>query len=388
MRLLLLAAMAVLFAAPGQGADPVEVAVVRLPTGAVQPQAVSDAQGTVHLIYLDGPPQRSMIWYVRWESGDTPDFGRAIRVCDEETTAVAMGTIRGPHLAVDPNGRPHVAWNGPAPHGDHQRSPLLYTRLDKTGEAFEPARNVLADRKRTGLDGGSSIAIDNEGRVHLVWHGPADDGASNEGARRVWMMVSTDGGTTFGTPMTLDTPRRGACGCCGLRTFALPEGGAGIFYRTAYRTTDRAMRLILANTEQSSTPASSTIDPWEVGQCVASTAFGLAGHDALTLAWETHRTIHLGLVDPKTSEIVVRATMPMESDRPQQHPALAIDGRGQILVTWAEGVGWKQGGDVAWQVFDAKGHALLDRAGFGRGLPVWSRPAAVVRPGGGLAVLY
>ncbi len=390
MRSLLIVTVTVLLAATCRADDPVEVAVIRLPEGAVQPQAVSDTGGAVHLIYLEGPARRSVIQYVRWDESDAPDFDGAIRVSGEDATATAMGTIRGPHLAVDPNGRPHVLWNGPAPKGHNHQSPLLYTRLNDTGDAFEPARNVLLDWKRTGLDGGSSIAIDDQGRVHLVWHGPADEGALSEDARRVWMIVSADGGDTFGAPMTVDTPERGACGCCGLRAFARPEGGAGVMYRTAYRTTDRAMRLILTGAETSSTPPSSILDPWKIGQCVMSSAFGLSRDDVLALAWETQRTVHLGVLDRTTSEVGVDVTMsrPPGTNRPQKHPTLVIDERGRILIAWAEGVGWNRGGDVAWQVFDANRDALLDETGRGEGLPVWGHPAAVIRPGGGFAVLY
>ena len=35
---------------------------------------------------------------------------------------------------------------------------MLYTRLNDTGDAFEPQRNVI--QKRVGLDGGGSVAAD------------------------------------------------------------------------------------------------------------------------------------------------------------------------------------------------------------------------------------
>jgi hypothetical protein len=361
-----------------------EVAVVRLPDGAVQPQAVRDTDGVVHLIYLEGDAQKSTIQYVRWDTGDRPNYERAIAVSRNDTTAVATGTIRGPHLAVDPDGRPQVVWNGPAPEGNHMRSPLLYARLNDTGDAFEPARNLLADWERTGLDGGSSIAIDRDGVVHVIWHGPGLAGPPGEDARRVWMLVSENSGDSFGKPEAIDTPRRGACGCCGLFAFAREKGGVGVLYRTAYQAMDRSARLLLPGDENQS----SVLDPWQIGQCVTSTAYGLSLGDRLALAWETRRMIHLRIDAPDMESVEITVPRPAGPEQLEQHPSLAIDERGRVLITWTEGVAWNQGGDVAWQVFDADGAQVLEQTELSKGLPVWGRPAAVVRPDGGFAVLY
>ena len=88
-----------------------EVHLQRAPAGALQPQAVMDAQGTLHLVYLKGDPKACDVFYsrrVRGAEGFTP----ALRVNSQPGSAVAVGTIRGAQLALGKGGRVHVVWNG------------------------------------------------------------------------------------------------------------------------------------------------------------------------------------------------------------------------------------------------------------------------------------
>jgi hypothetical protein len=95
-------------------AESSRVALVRCPGDGIQPQAVSDRRGTVHLIYYRGDPRHGDLFYVRQEPAQT-SFSKPIPVNTRPGSAIAMGTIRGAQLALGKNGRVHVAWNGPAP---------------------------------------------------------------------------------------------------------------------------------------------------------------------------------------------------------------------------------------------------------------------------------
>src|SRR5262245_50330899 len=90
------------------GAAPT-VSVVRLPNTGVQPQAAADSRGNVHVIYLVGEPGAADIEYARLT--DT-GFSKPIRVNSTPGSAVAIGSVRGPHLAIGRADRVHVAWNG------------------------------------------------------------------------------------------------------------------------------------------------------------------------------------------------------------------------------------------------------------------------------------
>src|SRR5437879_9223620 len=125
-----------------------QVRLLRTPGSGIQPQAAVDAKGVVHLIYFKGDPKAGDIFYVGREPGQQ-DFSKPIQVNGHPHTAMATGTIRGAQLAVGKNGRVHVAWDGMGdgvsamPGIVRDKHPLLYTRLNDAGTAFEPERNVI-----------------------------------------------------------------------------------------------------------------------------------------------------------------------------------------------------------------------------------------------------
>src|SRR5436190_13192365 len=102
---------------------------IKTPNGGLQPQAVIDSRGVIHLIYLYGDPAAAEIGYVRKSPGAS-DFSPPIRVNSHAGSAIALGTVRGAHLALGKSDRIHVAWNGSSkaePKGPHNSAPMLYT---------------------------------------------------------------------------------------------------------------------------------------------------------------------------------------------------------------------------------------------------------------------
>src|SRR5438445_2314133 len=124
------------------------VTMLRVPHGGIQPQVAVDDKGILHLIYFAGEPSHGDLYYVHSTNAGT-SFSDPIRINHEPGSAIAVGNVRGAHLAGGRNGRIHVAWNGtqtlpphPASPGG-QRLPMLYTRTNDGGTAFEPDRNVI-----------------------------------------------------------------------------------------------------------------------------------------------------------------------------------------------------------------------------------------------------
>src|SRR5260370_40885988 len=93
----------------GQQGEASKVAVLRVPDHGIQPQVAVDAKGVVHLLYFKGEPGGGDVYYARSEDG--AHFNKhPLRVNSQPGSVVAMGNIRGAHLAVSKNGRVHVAW--------------------------------------------------------------------------------------------------------------------------------------------------------------------------------------------------------------------------------------------------------------------------------------
>jgi len=207
------------------------VSAIRVPNGGIQPQIV-ERDGIVHMIYFTGDPAKGDLFYVR--SGDYgTTFSKPLPVNHTpEGAAMAIGNIRGAQLAVGRNGRVHIAWNGTTPTG---HLPMLYTRLNDAGTAFEPERNLI--HNAWGLDGGGSLAADPEGNVYVFWHAPIP-GTKGEENRRVWMARSIDDGQTFAPErLAFDKPI-GACGCCGMKAFA-DKTGIHVLFRSADQIVNR-----------------------------------------------------------------------------------------------------------------------------------------------------
>lgn len=356
-------------------AEPSSVQLVRVPGGGIQPQVQTDDHGRIHMIYLTGDPARGDIYYVRSDDGGST-FTTPLRVNSQPQSAIAIGTVRGPHLALGKNGRVHVAWMGSdraAAKIDGKTVPMLYSRLNDAGDAFEPQRNVI--QKYPGLDGGGAVAADAEGNVYVAWHAPRTQ--ANEADRHVWVSRSRDDGKTF-EPETLAIPENtGACGCCGMNITAGPDGRIYILFRSATEQVHRDMYLLASN-DHAATFRTIAKDPWNIGICAMSTSAFAPGRDGVVAAWETKNQIRFTRIRNDLTDSGVVSVPGNGSNR--KHPAVAVNKQGDFIVAWAEGTGWSKGGSVAWQVFDRDGTPKAGQPGRADGLPVWDSPAAFVAP--------
>ena len=359
------------------------VEVRRVPDGGIQPQAVVDAAGQVHLIYFKGDPARGDVFYVRFNSADG-SFSLPLRVNSMAGSAVAVGNIRGAHLALGRNGRAHVAWMGSqqAPKVDGE-SPMLYSRIDESRTKFEPERNVIT--KNFGLDGGGSVAADGDGNVYVVWHA-GEPGKKGEEYRRVWVARSHDEGATFEPESTGSLNPTGACGCCGMRAFCDAAGTLFILYRGATQTIHRDMFLV-TTTAASAKPLSQRVAEWQVGKCIMSTSAFAPSPSGTLASWETEGQVYWGRLATAGSKPPRPIAAPGGTGN-RKYPVVAADAEGRVLLAWTEGMGWNQGGAAAWQVFDAAGKPVPGEAGRVPGVPVWSLVAAWPKPDGGFVVMY
>ncbi len=360
------------------------VNLVRTPGGGIQPQALVDGKGALHLIYFFGEPGGGDVYYVRQAAGAS-QFSKPIRVNSVPGSVIAAGSVRGAHLAVGKGGRVHVAWMGSRPEGLKKIVPMFYTRLNDAGTAFEPQRNVM--KFAAGLDGGASLAADNFGNVYVVWH--ADPTNQGETRRRVWMAQSRDDGKTFARERAVDPQidgqLTGACGCCGMRAFADEKGSLYVFYRAATEQIHRDM-VLLTSHDRGKNFAAERVAKWELNACPMSTDFISRAGSNILLAWETAGQVFYADVvrgGRKASQPV--AAPGIESDL--KHPVVAANSRGETLLAWTKGTAWQRGGSVEWQVFDQAGHPTAAK-GTAPGVPVWGLVAAYARPDGGFTIIY
>jgi len=351
------------------------IRVERLPMGGRQPATATAPDGSQQVVFLTGEPKASDVQFQRREVGH-PRFSEAVRVSEPNGLAIALGTIRGPQIAVGGDGVIHVAWNGGANARETNGStPLFHTRSTDGGRHFEPARNRMGDTRM--LDGGAAVAADRDGTVAVVWHGFPATGPAEERVRGVFAAVSTNAGSAFTAPIRLDGNPMGACGCCALAAAFRPTGELRVAFRSAATPMDRDLRLLEGRLEAA--PWNSTLlEAWRIGLCPMSSLRVQPQADGGWMAWEAGDRVTFA-----DAGGTVRFRSPKGVTA--RHPRVARNPAGDVLCVWTEDTGWARGGRIRWHRLDAHGLGMED--GGRDDLAEWNFAAAVPDPDG-FTVLY
>jgi hypothetical protein len=359
-----------------------KITLLRTPHDGIQPQTVLAPDGVLHMIYFKGDPSAGDVEYVRREPGGK-EFSKQIRVNSEPGSAVAIGAVRGPQLAVGRNGRAYVVWFGPQVRSGEPTStmPVFFSRLNDSGTAFEPQRDLMQYAK--GGDGGISVAADAHGNVYSVWHA-AGEGRGDD-HRRVYLAHSIDDGKNFAREVPISPSALGACSCCGMRAFADERGVLYVLYRAAAQSIHRDMTLLISK-DSAITFRTVAIAPWELNACPMSTAYLSEGGQQVLAAWEKAGQVYFDQIDPDSTSGPLPIAAPGDGNH-RKHPAVAGSANGQTLLAWTEGTGWSKGGSFGWQLFDDSGKPTGEE-GHAPGIPVWGLPAAFADRAGNFTILY
>ena len=363
-----------------------QVRLVKTPNGGIQPQALVDSKGTLHLIYFKGDPAAGDLFYVRRVAKEAR-FSAPIRVNSQAGSAIAVGTIRGGRLALGKNNRVHVAWNGSAktaPKGPGRGTPMLYTRLNDAGTAFEPQRNLM--NLGEFLDGGGTVTADQAGNVIVAWQAKKIDGPAGEDKRLVYVALSSDEGKTFAKEKPAFDKVTGACACCGMHAFTDTKGNVHLIYRAATKDNNRDMWL-LRSSDRGKSFQGSMIHPWSIESCPMSSQAFAEGIDGIYTAWDTKGQIYFNTIRPGKRSLMDPSPAPGDANG-RKHPTLAINNKGDLLLAWTEGTGWQRGGALGWQLFDALLRPLSERGRAAGAVPVWGLPSAVANADGSFTIFH
>jgi hypothetical protein len=334
------------------------------------------------MIYFRGDASAGDIEYVRRGPADN-DFSQPIRVNNEPRSAVAIGAVRGPQMAVGRNGRAYVIWFGPQNRsGDpNDTMPVFFSRLNDAGTTFEPQRNLMQYAK--GGDGGISVAADPHGNVFAVWHAAGETPGDEH--RRVYLARSTDDGKNFAREIPISPTALGACGCCGMRAFVDERGTLYLLYRAAAQSIHRDITL-LVSTDRSNTFRTTEVAPWELNACPMSTAYLSEGGQRVLAAWEKAGEVYFNQIDPVSLRLSPPIAAPGDGNN-RKHPAVAASANGQMLLVWTEGTGWSKGGSLGWRLFDNSGIPTGEN-GRAPGIPVWGLPSVFADRQGNFTIVY
>jgi len=359
--------LAVLLLAACLSAQPVET--LRVPAGGRLPHAAVGADGTVHLVYVVGNGPLGDLMYVTRAPGQR-EWSRPERVNSMPRTVTGIGPVDGAQLALGPDGRLHVAWMRIAP------PTFFYTRSNEAGSGFEEQFGVASG---DGIEVGPAIVVDIANNVYLFWHA----GGGEDATRAVYLAVSRDGGAVFELVRPVNAEVEGACACCGVAAAIDDDGAIYLSYRGARENINRGQRLLTSH-DKGVSFADELIQPWRVGACPVATTSLSTGQSGLTVAWETEGQIQIA----RAGALDAPQSPPGKAALRRKNPSVAVNDRGETLLAWGDGSGFRSGGTLHWQIFDAAGRPTITRDADGETIPENSVPVALARPDGRFVVIY
>lgn len=237
------------------------------------------------------------------------------------------------------------------------------------------------------------MAADKLGNVYVAWH--AMGAEKGEQHRRVWLARSTDGGKTFAREVAIDPSNNegsnkltGACGCCGMRAFVDERGVLSLLYRTATNMTERGM-FLLTSTDKGKIFRGQRLDKWNLTSCPMSSETMTANANQNLAAWENDGQVFFAPLNRNRTgngSDLAKISAPDVTGK-RKHPAIAVNSKGETILVWTEGTGWKKGGSLAWQVFDRDGKPTAEK-GFAPDVPVWGLATVVTDTDGSFTIIY
>jgi hypothetical protein len=348
-------------------ADTDTVEVLPTPEQGIQPRALVDGKGVLHLLWYAGSAKGGNLFHATRQADKT--WSTPVKVNSIPDSAVAAGTIRGAQYAVGRGGCLHVIWNGyHETAGKADPMPLYYTRSTDGGLTFEPQRIISGDWP---MDGGGAVAADAAGKVYAFWH--AGRHGEGEGARRIFVRMSEDDGKTFGEERAISPEGLGVCGCCAMQALAVRSGPVHVLYRCAANGGKDRDICTLVSGDGGKTFNHAVVDPWEINGCpMSSMSLVDLGNGKVAGAWERDGQIIIARFDIASST-PGKFTTAMSSASQRKHPVLAAGRNGSLLIAWAENTGWNKGGTLAWQVLNRDLEIFPTSVlGTGGEVPVWS----------------
>lgn len=349
----------------------VSVEVVRIPEGGRMPRAAIDPTGTVHVVYFEGVMSGGDLLYVARAPG-AASWTDPTRVNSVPRSAVGVGPIDGGQVALDREGRLHVVW--------FQTNPtrIFYARSAGEQGEFE-MQKTLWSQDDGSFEASPTVAADNRGNVHVFWHA----GGAEDAHRAVHAVMSPDGGQTFDDVRPVSQVGEGACGCCSMAALADTVGTVHVSYRSAGDNVRRGQRLLTSG-DVGLTFVDHSIDEWEIGACPVTTTTLSDGPNGVRVAWETDGQVYYAPVG-RLDEVVV----PEGAARfRRKNPVVAVNRRGDTLLAWGDGPGLRAGGTLHWRVFDRVGSATRFHGDDEATVPSGSAPAAIVHPDDSFLLLF
>ena len=301
----------------------------------VGPSVQIDDAGTISLAWMEEDKDVRSVLYARSTAPGGP-MGSPVRINRPEE--IPYWRQEAPALTVADNDV-FVTWGLAHPKATPQQPFATELRLSRStdgGRSFQPSIAVNDD---PGVIQHTFDALhrDAEGRLHLSWI----DGREGKKDPGTYVARSLDAGATVTKNIKVD---EGTCVCCRTAVTSGPEGMVYVAWRKIFEGNVRET-VVARSTDHGDTFESPVIvghDQWVFPACPHRPAsMGVDRQGRLYVVWYTEGTdeipaVYIAHSDDRGKSFSEKRKLNLSKNTFPDHPQLAVDPEGRIVVVWEE----------------------------------------------------
>ena len=301
----------------------------------VGPSVQIDDAGTISLAWMEEDKDVRSVLYARSTAPGGP-MGSPVRINRPEE--IPYWRQEAPALTVADNDV-FVTWGLAHPKATPQQPFATELRLSRStdgGRSFQPSIAVNDD---PGVIQHTFDALhrDAEGRLHLSWI----DGREGKKDPGTYVARSLDAGATVTKNIKVD---EGTCVCCRTAVTSGPEGMVYVAWRKIFEGNVRET-VVARSTDHGDTFEAPVIvghDQWVFPACPHRPAsMGVDRQGRLYVVWYTEGTdeipaIYIAHSDDRGKSFSEKRKLNLSKNTFPDHPQLAVDPEGRIVVVWEE----------------------------------------------------
>jgi len=301
----------------------------------VGPSVQIDDAGTISLAWMEEDKDVRSVLYARSTAPGGP-MGSPVRINRPEE--IPYWRQEAPALTVADNDV-FVTWGLAHPKATPQQPFATELRLSRStdgGRSFQPSIAVNDD---PGVIQHTFDALhrDAEGRLHLSWI----DGREGKKDPGTYVARSLDAGATVTKNIKVD---EGTCVCCRTAVTSGPEGMVYVAWRKIFEGNVRET-VVARSTDHGDACESPVIvghDQWVFPACPHRPAsMGVDRQGRLYVVWYTEGTdeipaVYIAHSDDRGKSFSEKRKLNLSKNTFPDHPQLAVDPEGRIVVVWEE----------------------------------------------------
>jgi hypothetical protein len=262
---------------------------------AAEPAIATSQDGTAFIVWVEHVETEANVLLCHL-ADEGQSAGTPVRVNSKPGVATAW---RGdqPTVAVAPDGTIYVGWTGreDAGVGHAKHTSDIYLSASRDGGKSFEAPVKVNDDKKPAAHGMHALAVDVNGRIHLAWLDERNitkphssmkaEGHHMESNREVYATFSVDSGRTFASNKRVAT---NACPCCKTALVVGPEGRVYLSWRQVLPGDFRHI-AVSSSADEGRTFSPGVVvsdDRWALKGCpVSGSSLSIGAEGSLRVVW-------------------------------------------------------------------------------------------------------